>query len=75
MVDRLSAMVIGQHVEPHCWKMRCPKSEMVGLVLSLKKKWPRCVVLVPLGLLVKVCLSVFVFNEFSLNCEVIQAQV
>lgn len=51
--------------------MGCPKSEMVGLVLSLRKKWPRCVLLIPLGLFVKVCLS----YEFSLNCEVTQMQV
>lgn len=49
----------------------CPKSEMVELVLFLKKKWPRCVVLIPLCLFVKVCLS----DEFSLNCEVTQTRV
>lgn len=45
--------------------MGCPKSEMVGLVLSLRKKWPRCVLLILLCLFLKVCLS----DEFSLNCE------
>lgn len=51
--------------------MGSPKSEMVGLVWSLKKKWPRCVVQIPLGLLVKVCLCA----EFSLNWEGTQTRV
>lgn len=51
--------------------MGCPKSEMVWLVVSLKKKWPRCVVLNPLCLFVKVCLS----EEFSSKCEVTQTRV
>lgn len=41
---------------------------MVGFVLSLKEKWPRHVVLIPLCWFVKVCVS----DEFSLKSEVTQ---
>lgn len=54
-----------------CQEWDVPNQRLVGFVLSLKKKWPRCVVLISLCLFIKVCLS----DEFSLNCEVTQAQV